>query len=89
MPARIEIFSTSFCRHCVAAREFLDARNIEYVDNRLDLMPLERDEMIRRCGLKSVPQIFIDGRHVGGYEQLVALQNSGDLDRLLGKRSQI
>lgn len=84
MTAKIEIYSTSFCRHCVAARALLDRKKVDYTDHLIDLMPLERDEMIRRCGLKSVPQIFINDDHIGGDEELLDLENSGELDRLLG-----
>jgi glutaredoxin 3 len=83
MTAKVEIYATSSCRHCVAARELLDSLNVEYAERRLDLLPLERDEMIRRCGLKSVPQIFINGVHIGGHEELLAMKSRGDLDRLL------
>ena len=83
MTAKVELYATSFCRHCVAARELLDSLNVEYAEYRLDLLPLERDEMIRRCGLKSVPQIFINGTHIGGHEELLAMKSSGELGRLL------
>ena len=47
-------------------------------------MPLEKDEMIRRSGLKYYPQIFIDGEHIGGEDELMLLDASGDLDKRLG-----
>ncbi len=83
MTAKIEIYATSFCRHCVATRELLDSKNIEYTEYRLDLLPLERNEMIRRCGSKSVPQILINGTHIGGHEELFAMESRGELDKLL------
>ena len=64
MSAKVEVYGTSFCRHCVAARELLDSKGVEYDDYLLDLMPLERDNMIRRCGIKKVPQIFINDTHL-------------------------
>lgn len=82
MTARVEMYATSFCRHCVAAREFLDGKRIRYTEYRLDLMPLERDAMIRRCNQRSVPQIFINDRHIGGLDALLELESTGQLDRM-------
>ncbi len=83
MPAKVEIYGTSFCRHCLAARELLDLREIEYTEYLIDLMPLERNEMLRRCGRKKVPQILINDRPIGGDEELHVLDASGELQRLL------
>lgn len=83
MTARVEIYGTSFCRHCLAARKLLDARQIDYTEYLIDLMPLERAEMLRRCGRKKVPQILINDLPIGGDEDLMALDASGELDRLL------
>lgn len=65
------------------AREFLQARGIEYEEYLLDLMPLEKNVMIERCGKKSLPQIFINDQHIGGLSDLRALDNRGDLDKLI------
>ena len=83
MSAKVEVYGTSFCRHCVAARELLDSKGVEYDDYLLDLMPLERDNMICRCGIKKVPQIFINDTHIGDDEALIALADAGELDSLL------
>ena len=83
MTAQVEIYGTSFCRHCLAAREILDSKQIAYTEYLIDLMPLERSEMLRRCGRKKVPQILISGVPIGGDEDLMALDASGELDRLL------
>jgi len=83
MTAKVEIYGTSFCRHCLAARELLDSRQINYTEFLIDLMPLERVEMLRRCGRKKVPQILINDVPIGGDEDLMALAASGELDRLL------
>ena len=83
MTTKIEIYATSYCRHCMDARDFLQAKGIEYEEYLLDLMPLEKDTMIERCGQKSVPQIFINGEHIGGMTNLTALDSSGKLDKLL------
>ena len=85
MTARVEIYSTSYCRHCVAARELLDRLGIEYTDHRLDLLPLERDEMLRRTGATSVPQVFVDGTHIGGNDALVEMHERGELETLAAR----
>ena len=84
MTQTIEIYATSFCRHCVATREFLARNNMEFTEYRLDLLPLERNEMIRRCGATSVPQIFINGVHIGGHDELIAMHARGELNELIG-----
>lgn len=85
--AKVEIYGTSFCRHCLAARAFLHKKQIEYTEYLIDLMPLERAEMLRRCGRKKVPQILIDNVPIGGDEDLMALDASGELDRLLTRQT--
>ena len=84
MTAKVEIYGTSNCRKCVDVRGLLDRYGIEYVDHLIDLMPLEKDEMFRRCGLKYYPQIFVDGEHIGGEEELMTLEADGRLQKLLG-----
>jgi glutaredoxin 3 len=65
------------------AREFMQAKGIDYEEYLLDLMPLEKDVMIERCGQKSLPQIFIDGQHIGGLSDLRELDKNGKLSALL------
>jgi glutaredoxin 3 len=65
------------------AREFLQAKDIDYEEYLLDLMPLEKDVMLERCGQKSVPQIFINDQHIGGLSDLRELDNTGQLKKLL------
>jgi len=77
------MYATSFCRHCMDAREFMQAKGIDYEEYLLDLMPLEKNAMIERCGHKSVPQIFINSHHIGGLSDLIMLDSSGELDKLL------
>ena len=83
MNEQVEIYGTSFCRHCLAARKLLDSKQINYTEYLIDLMPLERAEMLRRCGRKKVPQILINNVPIGGDEDLMALDATGELDRLL------
>lgn len=83
MVAKVEVYGTSSCNKCVNVREMLDRKNVEYIDYLIDLMPLEKDEMIRRTGLKYYPQIFINGEHIGGEEEVLMLEADGELDKLL------
>ena len=83
MPAKVEIYGTTNCSKCVDVREFLDEKNIEHIDYMIDLMPLEKDEMIRRSGLKYYPQIFINDKYIGGDEELFMLDLEGKLQVLL------
>ncbi len=80
----IEIYSTAVCPYCVAAKNFLTERGQRYAEIRIDTDPDRRDEMLRRSGgRRTVPQIFINGTHVGGYDDLVALDRAGGLAPLL------
>jgi len=83
MTSHVEIYGTSFCRHCLAARELLDSKQVDYTEYLIDLMPLERANMLSRCGRKKVPQILINNIAIGGDEDLMALDVTGELDRLL------
>ncbi len=83
MVEKVEIYGTSFCRHCLAARQLLDSKQIKYTEYLIDLMPLERKQMLQRCGRKKVPQILINDTPIGGDEELHALDASGELARLL------
>ncbi len=83
MPAKIEIYGTTQGKKCVNVREFFDKKNIETIEYMIDLIPLEKDEMIRRTGLKYYPQIFINNKHIGGEEGLLMLEYEGKLQALL------
>lgn len=78
------MYSTGFCPYCVRARMLLDRKGVRYRDVRVDLEPERRNEMIERSGGRtSVPQIFIDSVHVGGCDDMYALEQQGQLDPLL------
>ena len=81
---RVDIYTTPSCPYCVRAKRLLDARGIPFreidVANDDDL----RAEIIARTGRRTVPQIFIDGRSIGGFEELAALDSAGDLAPLVG-----
>jgi len=78
------MYSTGACPYCVRARRLLDAKGVEYTDIRVDKEPQYRHEMETRSKRTSVPQIFIDDYHVGGFDDLSELNMDGKLDELLG-----
>jgi glutaredoxin 3 len=82
--AQVLMYLTAFCPYCQAAQRLLDKKGITDVELvRVDLEPARRAEMMQRSGSTSVPQIWIGGRHIGGCDELYALERDGALDRLL------
>jgi glutaredoxin 3 len=82
--ARVEIYTTSWCPYCAAAKRLLDRKGASYEETDIDADPKARVTMMDRAGgRRTVPQIFIDGRHVGGSDDLHALDRAGRLDPLL------
>lgn len=82
--ARIEIYSTAVCPYCVAAKNFLAERGQRWEEYRIDRDAARRDEMLARSNQRrTVPQIFIDDVHVGGFDDLVALDRAGRLAPML------
>src|SRR5579864_3013972 len=83
--AKVEIYSTMWCGFCARARALLEKKGVAFEDIDVDTDTSRRDEMIKRSGGRmTVPQIFIDGAHVGGSDDLAALERAGKLDALLG-----
>ena len=83
--AEVELYTTMFCPYCARARALLERKGVAYTD--IDILdePARRGEMIERAGGRTtVPQIFINGEHVGGSDELVALDRAGELDAKLG-----
>jgi glutaredoxin 3 len=82
--ADVEIYSSPFCGYCFRAKRLLDSKGVVYDEIDVIANPNRRPEMTARAGGgASVPQIFIDGRHIGGSDELMALESAGELDRLL------
>ncbi len=77
------MYSTGVCPYCVAAERLLKAKGVQIDKIRVDMAPDKRAEMMQRTGRRTVPQIYIGDTHVGGYEDLVALDRRGQLDALL------
>ncbi len=86
--ARVEIYSTLFCPYCARAKSLFEKKGVDYVNIDIIEDTSKRDEMMARSGgRQSVPQIFINGEHVGGCDDLYALDRAGKLDAKLGAAS--
>ncbi|MGE0722909.1 MAG: glutaredoxin 3 [Alphaproteobacteria bacterium] len=84
--AEVVIYSSMWCGYCARAKSLLDRKGVAYHDIDVDADTAKRDEMSARAGgRRTVPQIFIDGVHVGGSDELAALDRAGKLDPMLGK----
>ena len=81
---KIEIYSTNRCPYCTRARMLLDSKGLSYVEFRIDLDRNLRQEMEQRSRRTSVPQIFIDEKHIGGFAELAELEFVEKLDDVLG-----
>jgi glutaredoxin 3 len=82
--AKITMYCTGVCPYCVMAERLLQTKGVADINKiRVDLDPPKREEMIQRTGRRTVPQIYIDEYHVGGFDDLSALDRSGKLDELL------
>ena len=82
--AKTEIYFTNWCPYCHQAKALLDRKGVDYVGIDLtNASPEEIQEMRERSGRTSVPQIFIDDRHIGGFDDIAALERAGELDALL------
>jgi glutaredoxin 3 len=83
--AEVELYTTNWCPYCTRARTLLRRKGVSFVEVDVDEDPKRRQEMTRRAkGRTSVPQIFIDGEHIGGSDELAALDAAGRLDAKLG-----
>jgi glutaredoxin 3 len=83
--AIVEIYTKTLCGYCWRAREIFDSKGIEFAEYVIDGGGPKREEMIQRAnGRSTIPQIFIDGRHVGGCTELLALDRDGGLTELVG-----
>jgi glutaredoxin 3 len=80
----VVMYGTRFCPYCVRARMLLDKKNITYTYIPVDEQKEQRAVMVNRSQRTSVPQIFIDDYHVGGCDELFALESQGELDQRLG-----
>ncbi len=87
MSASIDIYTSPFCGYCHRAKRLLDSKGVKYNEYDVLMDSSLREEMSERSGgLTTVPQIFIGERHIGGCDELYALERAGELDPLLGDR---
>lgn len=82
--AEVEIYTTPICPFCVRAKALLDKKGVTYKEVDVMRHPDKRKEMEKRAGAHTVPQIFIDGKAVGGCDDLFELDFDGDLNKMLG-----
>jgi len=81
---KITMYSTGICPYCQMAERLLRSKGVSAIDKiRVDLEPERRSEMMEKTGRRTVPQIYIGDRHVGGFDDLSALDRAGQLDELL------
>lgn len=80
---QVTMYTSSQCAYCQMAKRLLERRGVTAQELSIDASQASREEMIRRTGRRTVPQIFIGERHVGGYDDLALLERSGQLDVLL------
>ena len=80
---KIEIYTTPTFPYCVKAKKLLDSKEVQYEEIDVDTDEVKYQEMIKRSGRKTVPEIFIDGKFIGGCDDLCALEKEGKLDPLL------
>lgn len=85
---RIQIYTTAVCPFCVAAKNFMKSKGWTWEEVRVDTDPARRDEMLDRAsGQRTVPQIFINDQHVGGYDDMIAAERDGSLVQIAGEAS--
>lgn len=84
--AKIIMYSTATCPYCIRAEQLLQRKGVTEIEKiRVDLQPELRAKMIEKTGRRTVPQIYIGDRHIGGYDELATLDRAGQLDELLAK----
>ena len=82
--AKIRMYSTAVCPFCLRAERLLNSKGVTEIEKiRVDLDSRQREEMTNKTGRRTVPQIYIGDTHVGGFEELAALEHAGKLDSLL------
>ena len=80
---KVQIYATNWCPYCSRARQLLVSKGVEVEEIDVEALPAAREEMVARSGRRTVPQIFINQTHVGGCDDLLALNDAGGLDPLL------
>ncbi len=82
--AKIEVYSSQVCPYCVQAKDFLKRKGYEFTEVRVDLDDAQREKMLQLTGgIRTVPQIMVNGKHIGDEDTLFALDKEGKLDSVL------
>ena len=82
--ATVVMYTTAVCPYCIRAEHLLKKKGVAEIEKiRVDLQPEQRVTMMEKTGRRTVPQIYINGEHVGGYDELAELNHEGKLDRML------
>ena len=79
----IVLYTTAICPYCVAAKNFLKSKGLQWQEVRIDTDPAERERMLQRARRTSVPQIFVGDVHVGGYDDMMAMHRAGRFEPLV------
>ncbi len=85
--ANVVMYTAAYCPYCLNAERLLASKGVEVSKIRVDLDPELRVAMMEKTGRRTVPQIYIDERHIGGFDELRALDLAGGLDPLLGRQA--
>jgi glutaredoxin 3 len=82
--AKVEIYTTNICPYCIRAKNLLNAKDVDFIEHDLTGDDEGREALLKKSnGMRTVPQIFINGQHIGGCDNLYELEGKGELDRLL------
>ena len=84
----VTIYTSSYCTYCRRAKRLLERKQVDYEEVRLDEDAEKRKELVEKLNWRTVPMIFVNEQFIGGYDELSALERSGELDRMLGPSAQ-
>ena len=85
--AKVIMYTSAYCPYCANAERLLTSKGVTEISKiRIDLEPVQRVEMMQKTGRRTVPQIYIDGQHIGGFDDLRVLDLAGGLDPLLATK---
>ena len=79
------IYSTSWCPSCVSAKRLLDSKKIGYKEINIEQEDISREKLVEIAGASTVPQILINNKPIGGFDRLLSLEQTGELDKILNK----
>ena len=82
--ANVKLYSADWCPFCIRAKKLLESKNIAFEEINVDETPGMREEIVAKTGHKTIPQIFINDEFIGGFTELAALDEKGELDSLAG-----